>query len=230
MAKTVRPMERIEELDKLWTWFERFGLLKTVLTGAIAGGVFTYLVSRFQHFPRWLILSLVFLVSSLALVALVAGIVWLLSLIQRKMKESVSDNPLRRRVIALEQSVGSREISEAQRKHLIAELSKHPGRIRISAVNPDDDAAQYAEQFASLLREAGWNVWGVDRPYTKSLWNGNIGLILSTTENLIAPYPPAQALAEAMEAANIPSHYFITFELVKDSCELFVGHRGQEVY
>lgn len=233
MAKTIRPMERIEQADKLWSWFERLGLVKTMLGGAVGGGVFTYIVSRFQHFPRWLILGLVFVVSSFLVVLVFAGVIWIISFVRKQIRELVSDSPLRKRVIALEQSIGPRRISEVQRKYLVGELSKQPGNIKISAINPDEDAAQYAEQFAELFRESGWNVWGVERPYTSSFGSNDIGLTLQTTpvEGAgLTPYRPAQNFADALDAVNISIHYYTSFELVRDSCELIVGHRGQTAY
>lgn len=94
----------------------------------------------------------------------------------------------------------------------------------------DEDAAQYAEQFASLFRDAGWNVWGVDRPYTLPFGGNNIGLTLLATQKAVVAYQGAQNFAEALNAVNITCHYYVTYELVPESCELIVGHRGEATY
>lgn len=233
MGKTIKPLERIEQADTLWTWFERFGLVKTAFITLGGGGVITFVVAWIQHLPRWIILCLVFVVSALLVLSFFVGAVWMISSIQKKIMSVVSENPLSERVTALERSLGPRHISDAQRQMLLGVLSQERGEIKISAVNPDDDAAQYAEEFASLLRDAEWTVWGVDRPYDSrpDTFNTKIGVtLLATTTEGITPYPPAQRLADALSAASIAIHYFVSYELHKGSCELIIGHRGTAAY
>jgi len=39
MRKDFRPVESIEKFDTLWSWFERFGLAKTIIIAFGMGGV-----------------------------------------------------------------------------------------------------------------------------------------------------------------------------------------------
>jgi hypothetical protein len=229
MAK-VRPLEGIEQVEKIWSWIERFGVVKTMLIATAGGTAFTFAVSWFQHFPRWLILSLVFVVSSLLTLVVAAGVLWLIAFIKHKVKEIVSESPYRKRVIALEQIIGPRQISEVQRQHLLNELSKVTGSVKITAVNGDEDAGQYADQFATLFGEAGWRVWGVERPYDSRLGSYGIGMTLLSKNFGIASYPPALHFAEALGRAGFVFNNIVSWELVSDSCELIIGHRGEATF
>jgi len=235
MGKTLAPLERIEQLDTLWSWFERFGLVKTMIITVGGGGLITLVVAWFQTLPRWIILSLVFLVSSMLVLGIFIGIVWMVSWAQKTIKAMVSDNPLTERILALEQSLGPRSLTDEQKSQILKEISQEPGLIRVTAVNRDDDAGRYAEEFADLLREAKWTVWGVDRPYSSrtSLTGMNIGMTLLATHpepGILTACQSTQRFADALAAAGIKFHYIISYELHQGSCELIIGHRGETAY
>jgi hypothetical protein len=227
------PLEKIEQLDTLWSWFDRFGLVKTMVIAAAGGGVFTFAVSWLQQLPRWMILSLVFVTSSLTILLLFAIAVWAYTKIEERIRKIVSEEPLAKRVKALETTIGPRHLSEDERGTLLKALSKAPGKIRISAISPDDDAEVYAKEIADLLKECEWNVWGPDFPYETRyrVADMTIGLVLlAPNDEPVVPYEGAQRLAQALAEARIPCRYYTSFELHKGSCKLIVGHRGTPSY
>jgi hypothetical protein len=235
MPKGFRPIESIKRIDTLWSWFERFGLVWTTLIALGGGGLITFVVAWFQALPKWVVLSLVFLVSSLLVLGVFVGVVWTVSLVQKKIRAMISENPLTERILALEQSMGPRHLTDEQKSHLLQEISQERGEIRVTALNPDDDAGLYAEEFAALLREAGWTVWGVDRPYTSHpcLTGMKIGITLLANHPApgnLGACPHAQRFADALASVGIKFHYFISYELHQGSCELIIGHRGETAY
>jgi hypothetical protein len=75
---------------------------------------------------------------------------------------NAAEEPLSKRVEALENAIGPRHLSDEQRAVLLKNLSGALGKIRISAIHPDSDAETYATEFASVFKECGWDVWGPD--------------------------------------------------------------------
>lgn len=233
MAEKFKPLESIEKLDTIWSWIERFGVVKTMLIALSGAGALTIVVSRLQQFPRWIILALVFVTAAVALLLLLAFALWVQNKIKEAIKKAVSDNPLKERVTALENTLGPRHLDDDAQTKLLKALSGKPGKIRITAISPDDDAASYAQELADLLKKCGWDVWGPDCPYETRyrILGMTIGLVLMAPhDEPVVPYEGAQRLADALRDADIECRYYSSFELHKGSCELIVGHRGTPSY
>lgn len=224
----LRPIERLEQLDSLWSWIERFGVIKALLATIFGAATTTWLVSLFQSFPRWIFLSFVFIVAALVILAGIAFCLWLVDRIKKQIK-SWMDKPLQTRIIALEQSLGPRRLTQEQRTTLQEKLAKTPGRIRIGCIDRDDDAKRLAEDFVEVLKEARWDIWGIDEIYeSRDIFRlyGDIGLFLYVNSPPIETYKPAQSLADTLGTFGIKVHYYISYEIHHDCCELIVGHRG----
>lgn len=222
------PIEKIDRVETLWSWFERFGVIKAIVIAAVGGSAFTFALSWLQHLPRWIFPVLIFVASSLTVFLLFMLTVWVYMKAEEKIKKIVSEEPLSKRVTALENAIGPRHLSIDERKILLETLSKEPGKIRISVICPDDDGESYSKEISELLEECGWDVWGPD-PLSESNYRMirmTIGLNLFAAIDSIDVYQGAQRLANALAEANILCGYYRSFELHEGSCELIVGHRG----
>jgi len=198
--------------------------------GSIAlGGASAAVVSWFATLPRIVIDLLVWVVASgLVFIFLSLVFMWY-GKAQRRIKELVADNPLKKRVDALEKKLGPRTISPEEKEKLVQHISGMPGRIRIWAVYDDQDAISYANEFAELLTQNGWEVWGVDliSEYNMERNGTQIGL------TLYAPYAGrgfhahanVQGLADGLRLIGL-NNFYAAMLMHEGACELYVGHRG----
>lgn len=234
MSKEPRSIKRIEQLESLWSWAERAGWLKTVFVTFGVGGLLTGLAAWFQTLPRWIVLTLVFIVASGAVFVVISLVNRIVLLVERKIRDAISDSPLKKRVDALEFQLGSRTLLPDKVETILAAISQTSGRIRLVAVASDSDALMYAKEFHDLLIKAGWEVWGVDEMYDSEMeLNGKdigITLLAPSQEHSMRAYPAAQSLADAIDAVGVTFHYYISLQLNRECCELRIGHRGKPLH
>src|ERR1035441_1611082 len=101
MPREPSPYRRVEQIDSLWSWAERLGWVKSVLITFGAGGLLTAAVAWLQKLPRWVVLGMVFVVASITVFLLISLVARLIAYIQKRIKDEISQNPLRKRVDAL---------------------------------------------------------------------------------------------------------------------------------
>jgi|GEM_PF-6429997 len=230
MKKKAQPFERIDQLEKLWSWAERLGWIKAVSLTLLSGGMLTAIVSYAQQVPRWVILTMVFVMSSVVVFLVISVTVRGYARVKKAIVEAMTTDPLIKRVEALENQLGPRNLKPRERAALIRALSHgEKGKISINVIEGDTDARNYADAFASVLEEAGWEVWGVDAIYPSATIYHEVGITFLAATNMLQVPPSAQTLADAMGDLEIEFKYYNDYQLHRGSCKLIIGHRGVSV-
>ena len=235
MPREPSPYRRVEQIDSLWSWAERLGWVKSVLITFGAGGLLTAAVAWLQKLPRWVVLGMVFVVASITVFLLISLVARLIAYIQKRIKDEISQNPLRKRVDALENQLGPRRISDDEKCKLLQLLAGVVGRVRIIAVYPDEDSSGYANDFVELFKSMGWDVWGTEKAdETDTVWSKYpIGVTVeapSAREHSLDVYEPAQRFANAIAEVGLKFHFYSSWTLPSNCFEIRIGYRGQSKY
>jgi uncharacterized membrane protein len=229
MAKKIQPLKRLEQAQSLYEWADRIGWMKAISITILGSSAITTAVAFFQKLPKWVILVLVFIVAALLIFFGIALAFHVVGRIQTKIKDVISESPLKKRVEALEHQLGARRISAEQKAKILEKIAGKKWRVRILAIANDQDAADYAKDFVDVFKEAGWEVWGVDQMHISYSYDMKaIGL------TLLAPYlekgfgvaNEVQAFADVVDDVGIKLKYYGDWDLNRECCELSIGHRG----
>jgi hypothetical protein len=134
---------------------------------------------------------------------------------------------LQTQVTALQQKAQTRAVPDdnaAKLVEFLREAGSH--RVVVSCVPDDIEAHAYANQFASLLRQAGWDALG---PETTTIFGEAPGMSIALyVRGTNAPPDAAKLLLDAFTKFNIPYQSGIMpSAAIPDpaTVELFVGHK-----
>jgi hypothetical protein len=114
-----------------------------------------------------------------------------------------------------------RRLSPAQRVKILLALPDEPYNIKISCIMGDGEAFDYASDFVDVFKEAGWTVDGLNQAVSTGK---SLPLWISVASADEVP-PAVDALAVALEAAEIPSDVKIDKSLQPAQVGLTIGHR-----
>jgi hypothetical protein len=108
----------------------------------------------------------------------------------------------RRELASLRDRTAPRQLSPMQEDILLEKLrGVQAAPVIVSAYTEEDESAVYAQQIATALRRAGWNV-----TFNKSSMNDFKGVCLGTVNLMRKPLAGLHELAEALSAARIDLH------------------------
>ncbi len=131
----------------------------------------------------------------------------------------------------LKEKTAWRQISEKQKKRFISEVSSIPDKefLRIAAINPTDEIAQYATSIASMLRAAGY----VDHDPNIPVFPGRrmesvVGITIRARGGMFSPPRPSNdifTISLAFSNIGIESKIFLTEEIPDQRIEIWIGDR-----